>query len=187
MFPIKEVMFYKKLDEKRIECEICSTKCRIADLERGYCENKENRRGIYYTLVHSRACAVHADPIEKKPFYHFMPGSKAFSIATAGCNIECKYCQNWQIAQFRPEQVHNYYLSPEDVVRLAKREGCRTIAYTYSEPVVFYGYMYDTAKAGQKEGIGSVIALNGYILEKHLLELCQHVVTRQGIHSDILY
>ncbi len=174
-FPLKEVMFYKKLEENKIECEICPRKCRIADLERGYCGNKENREGIWYTLVHSRVCAVHVDPIEKKPFYHFLPRSKTFSIATAGCNIECKYCQNWQIAQFRPEQVQNDHLPSEEVVRLAKREGCKTIAYTYSEPVVFYGYMYDTAKAGQKEGIGSVVVSNGYILEKPLLELCQYL------------
>lgn len=174
-FPLKEVMFYKKLDEKRIECEICPRKCRIADLERGYCGNKENREGIYYTLVHSRACAVHTDPIEKKPFYHFLPRTKTFSIAAAGCNIECKYCQNWQIAQFRPEQVQNYYLPPDEIVRRAKKEGCRSIAYTYSEPMVFYGYMYDTAKAGQKAGIESVIVSNGYILEKPLLELCRYI------------
>jgi pyruvate formate lyase activating enzyme len=174
-FPLKEVMFYKKLEEKRIECEICPRKCRIAELERGYCGNKENREGIYYTLVHSRVCAAHVDPIEKKPFSHFLPGTKTFSIATAGCNIECKYCQNWQIAQFRPEQVKNYNLAPKEVVRQAKKRGCKTIAYTYSEPVVFYGYMYDTARAGQREGIGSVMISNGYILEKPLLELCQYL------------
>jgi pyruvate formate lyase activating enzyme len=175
VFPLKEVMFYRKLEEKRIECEICPKKCKIADLERGYCGNKENRGGTYYTLVHSRVCAAHVDPIEKKPFYHFLPGTKTFSIATAGCNMECKYCQNWQIAQFRPEQVDSEYLPPDEVVRLAREQGCKTIAYTYSEPVVFYEYMYDTARAGKKAGIGSVVISNGYILERPLIEICKYL------------
>ena len=108
--PLRESMYYKKLENLRIECEICPRKCTVADLERGYCGNKENRDGKYYTLVYSRPCAVHVDPIEKKPLFHYLPGTPAFSIATAGCNIECKFCQNWQISQFRPEQIKNFEL-----------------------------------------------------------------------------
>jgi len=170
-----EVMFYQSLDGDRVECQVCPRKCRIADQERGFCGNKENRGGRYYTLVHSRACAVQVDPIEKKPFFHFLPGSFSLSIAAAGCNIECQFCQNWQIAQFRPEQVRSAFLPPEEVVRRAKETSCQSIAYTYSEPVSFYEYMFDTAVVGQKEGVRSVVVTNGYINEEPLRRLCDHV------------
>jgi len=104
-FPVKEAMYYKKLEDLRVECELCPRKCTIADMERGYCGVRENRGGMYYTLVHSRVCALNVDPVEKKPMFHFLPGTKAYSLATAGCNVECKFCQNWQISQYRPEQV----------------------------------------------------------------------------------
>ena len=174
--PLKEVRFYTRLEDGRIQCEICPRRCRIADQERGYCGNKENRGGKYYTLVHSRPCAVHMDPIEKKPLFHVLPASAAFSIATAGCNIECHFCQNWQIAQFRPEQVRSNWLPPKELVEQAKRNGCKTIAYTYSEPVTFYDYMLDTAIEGEKQDIGSVVITNGYINEEPLRTLCEHVM-----------
>jgi len=172
---LKEAMYYEKLKDLRIECQICPRKCQIADQERGYCGVKENRAGNYYTLVHSRPCTIHADPIEKKPLFHYIPGSRALSLATAGCNMECKFCQNWQIAQFRPEQIRSYHLPPRDVIGLAKKENCNTIAYTYSEPVVFYEYMYDIARVGSQEGIGRVMISNGYINEEPLIELCKYL------------
>ena len=107
--------------------------------------------------------------------FHFLPGTKAYSLATAGCNVECKFCQNWQISQYRPEQVESIKLTPEDVVKDAKTSGSKTIAYTYSEPVVFYEYMFDTARLGNKHGLKSVMISNGYIQEKPLMELCQHL------------
>ena len=170
---LKEAMFYKKLDNLRIECQLCPRKCRIADLERGYCGVRENRDGTYYTLVHSRPCSINADPIEKKPLFHFLPGTTAFSIATAGCNIECLFCQNWQISQFRPEQIKNYHLTPGQIANAAVQEACRSIAYTYSEPVIFYEYMYDTAIAGNKKGVKSVMISNGYIMKEPLQKLCK--------------
>jgi pyruvate formate lyase activating enzyme len=118
---------------------------------------------------------VHNDPIEKKPLFHYLPGTNALSIATAGCNFECKFCQNWQIAQFRPEQVESTTVTPEQVVKMAKDQGSPTIAYTYSEPVVFYEYMYDTARLGRYQGIGSVMISNGYIKEEPLVELCKYL------------
>ena len=172
-FPITEAMYYKKLKDDRVECELCPRGCKVADLERGYCGVRENRNGKYYTLVHSRVCALNVDPIEKKPLFHYLPGTGAYSIATAGCNIECKFCQNWQISQFRPEQVDNMRLTPEEVVRFAKEKKCKTIAYTYSEPVIFYEYMCDTARVGKREGVGSVMISNGYIKKKPLVELCK--------------
>jgi pyruvate formate lyase activating enzyme len=173
---MKEVLFYTPLPGDRIQCEICPRRCRIADLERGYCGNKENRGGKYYSLVHSRPCALHPDPIEKKPLFHVLPGSRSFSLATAGCNFECQFCQNWQIAQFRPEQVRNISLPPSEVVNKARQTGCKTIAYTYSEPVAFYGYMLDTAVEGNRRGVGSVVITNGYINEEPLRRLCDHVL-----------
>lgn len=166
-----EARHWKKLDESRVQCEICPRKCTVADLERGTCGVRENRGGTYFMLVHSRACAMHTDPIEKKPLFHFMPGTSAFSIATAGCNIECKFCQNWQIAQFRPEQVASVYLPPAEVARIAHQQQAASIAYTYSEPVVFYEYVFDCAAAGKKQGVRSVMVSNGFINEKPLLEL----------------
>lgn len=172
---LKEVMYYKKLEDQRIECEICPKRCKIANLERGYCGNKENRDGKYYTLVYSKPCAIHVDPIEKKPLFHYLPGTLVNSLATAGCNFECRFCQNWNIAQFRPEQVKSRHITPEGIVEIAKRESCATIAYTYSEPIVFYEYMYDIAKLARKEGIGSVMISNGFINKRPLVDLCEHL------------
>ena len=179
---LKEVSFYKKLPDLKIRCEICPKECEIADLERGYCGNKENRKGTYYSLVYGESCAAHIDPIEKKPLFHYLPSTKAFSIAAVGCNFECKFCQNWRIAQYRPEQVESFYLPPKEVVSLAKRKGCPTIAYTYTEPVVFYEYMYDTAKLAKSEGIGSVMISNGFINEEPLIELCKQL---GGVKIDL--
>jgi len=163
--------YYKKLDRLRVECTLCPRACRVADLERGYCGVRENRGGEYFTLVHSRPCALNNDPIEKKPLFHFLPGSSALSLGTAGCNIECRFCQNWRMAQFRPEQVESVKASPVELVRLAGRNGSSSIAFTYSEPVVFYEYMIDTAVTARKAGLESVMISNGYIMKEPLEEL----------------
>ncbi|MCK4224301.1 MAG: AmmeMemoRadiSam system radical SAM enzyme [candidate division Zixibacteria bacterium] len=170
-----EAKYYKKLEHKEIECELCPRKCKVGDRERGYCGCRENQNGIYYTLVHSYPCSAHVDPIEKKPLFHFLPGTKAFSIATAGCNINCKFCQNWEISQVRPEQVQAYHLPPEEVASYAQESGSRSIAYTYSEPVVFYEYMLDCAIAGKRRGIKSVVITAGYINHDPWLELIREV------------
>jgi len=173
---VKKAMFFKKLDQLRVECELCPRHCRVADMERGYCGVRENRGGTYYTLVHSRPCSVGPhDPIEKKPLFHYLPGTQAFSIATAGCNMECRFCQNWQISQFRPEQVRSIYMPPSEVARLAKRYGADTIAYTYSEPVIFYEFARDSAEAARAQGVGSVIISNGYINKAPLVEICKQL------------
>jgi len=171
-FPLVEARHYKKLDEQKIECGLCPQQCRVANLERGTCGVRENRDGTYYTLVYGRVCSVHPDPIEKKPLFHFLPGTTAFSIATAGCNMECIFCQNWQISQFRPEQVNAQHIPPELCATLAKRANCASIAYTYSEPVIFYEYMYDCAVEGHKHDVRSVMISNGYIQREPMAELC---------------
>ena len=179
---LREVSFYKKLPDLKVECEICPKKCAIADLERGYCGNKENRKGTYYSLVYGKACAAHIDPIEKKPLFHYLPATQALSIASVGCNFECKFCQNWRIAQYRPEQVESFNLPPKEVVSLAVDKQCPTIAYTYTEPVVFYEYMYDTAQLARTKGVGSVMISNGYINEAPLVKLCTQLT---GVKIDL--
>jgi len=175
IFVVKEARYYEKLPESEIRCKLCPKECKIGDRERGWCGVRENRGGTYYTLVHSNPCAVHVDPIEKKPLFHFLPSSLAFSISTAGCNLNCKYCQNWEISQFRPEQTQNYHLPPEKVVQLALKRGSQSIAYTYAEPIVFYEYMLDTAKLARQNGVKSVVISAGYINTEPLKELCETV------------
>lgn len=172
---IREARYYEKLPYKKIRCNLCPRECVIDDRERGYCGVRENREGTYYTLVYARPCTYHVDPIEKKPLYHFYPGSLSFSIATAGCNLHCKFCQNWQISQVRPEEVPSYYLLPDDVASVARKYDCVSIAYTYSEPTVFYEYMVDTAIAGHLRNVKSVVITAGYISEEPLKELCSRV------------
>jgi pyruvate formate lyase activating enzyme len=178
---VREARYYERLKDNKVECQLCPKKCGVADQERGYCGVRENRGGTYQTLVYGRLCSRNIDPIEKKPLFHYIPGTTAYSVATAGCNMECKFCQNWEISQFRPEQVPALHLSPASTAEDAKRASSPTIAYTYSEPVVFYEYMYDTAAEARKLGIGSVMITNGFIEEKPLRDLCK-VLT--GIKVD---
>ncbi|MBZ5589471.1 MAG: AmmeMemoRadiSam system radical SAM enzyme [Acidobacteriia bacterium] len=169
--PAREASWYRKLPESRVECQLCPRGCQVADAERGGCGVRENRGGTYYTLVHGVACTVHIDPIEKKPFFHVLPGAQALSYATAGCNVECKFCQNWEISQFRPEQAEARYLPPETLAQIARNNGVPLLSATYSEPVVFWEYVRDTAAAGRKVGLRSTVVSNGYIQEKPLKEV----------------
>jgi pyruvate formate lyase activating enzyme len=172
---IVEAKFYEKLAYKKIKCKLCPRECVIDDRERGYCGARENRGGTYFSLVHSRVATAHVDPIEKKPLFHFYPGTNAFSVATAGCNVNCKMCQNWEISQVRPEQVRSTYLPPQNLVALAKQYQCPSIAYTYSEPVVFYEYVTDVAEAGHALGVKSVVISGGYIQQDPLRKWCKTV------------
>jgi len=170
-----EALFWEAAGEKRVKCVLCPRECTVADLERGTCGVRENRDGRYYTLVHSRPCSLNVDPIEKKPLFHFRPGIRAFSLATAGCNIECRFCQNWEISQFRPEQVRSITLSPAEVVRRAVDEAAGAIAFTYSEPVIFYEYMTDICVEATGTGVGRVMISNGYIQKAPLEKLLPHL------------
>ncbi len=172
---IVEAKYYEKQPNRKVKCVLCPRECVIDDHERGYCGARENRGGVYYSLVYSRVCSAHVDPIEKKPFFHFHPGTMAFSIATAGCNVNCKMCQNWEISQVRPEQVQSMYLPPQQVAALAKQGECRSIAYTYNEPTIFLEYLLDTANAGRQAGLKSAVVSGGYIQQDPLKELCRHV------------
>jgi len=170
-----EARFYRKLPDREIECFLCPRNCKLGDKERGYCGVRENIDGTYYTLVYGKACAVHVDPIEKKPFFHFFPKSLTLSIASAGCNVNCKFCQNWEISQVRPEQIHHIDFPPRVVVESAKRNLCPIISYTYSEPIVFYEYMIDTSKVARKAGLKNTVVTGGYINPEPLHELIEFV------------
>ncbi len=178
----REAMYYEKSGEGQVRCLNCPNTCLLEDGDRGFCRVREAKGGKLYSLAWSNPCAVYVDPIEKKPLFHFLPGTTAFSVATAGCNFRCKYCQNWQISQVRPEETHNLELLPEDVVDWAKREKCRTIAYTYSEPTVFYEYMLETSKMAKVKGIRNIYHSNGYINPEPLERLCQYL---DGANVDL--
>jgi len=158
-----EAKWYSKAKKNKVTCHLCPRQCLVPNGMRGHCRVRENRGGRFYALSYGYPVAVNLDPIEKKPFMHVYPGSKAFSIATAGCNINCKFCQNWDIAQKRPEDFVVPYTPPESVAKAAANAKAKTIAYTYSEPTVFSEYVIDCAKAGREHAIDSVMITNGYI------------------------
>ena len=155
-----------------VQCRLCPRRCVVMDGDRGNCGVRENRQGKYYTLVYGNPCAVNLDPVEKKPFFHVLPGSRSFSIATAGCNLHCKFCQNWEISQARPETTYNFDLPPEKVVAGAQAAGCPSIAYTYVEPIIFYEYMTAVGRLAKDAGILSTCHSNGFINPEPLEKLC---------------
>jgi pyruvate formate lyase activating enzyme len=161
------------LEKGEIQCELCPHRCRVAKGKRGLCRVRENRDGKYYSLVYGNPCAVHLDPIEKKPFSHVLPGTTSFSLATAGCNFQCKFCQNWEISQASPEDVYSYDVPPELIVSRAKDIGARSVAYTYVEPMIFYEYMSDIGLLVKKSGLLNVTHSNGFINPAPLKNLCK--------------
>jgi len=180
---VKDARFWESVGKgDMVKCRLCPHECTVPKGTRGICGVRENREGKYKTLVYSRPVSMNVDPIEKKPLFHFLPGTKAFSIATAGCNIECKFCQNWQISQAKPEDIDSQYVPPEKIVEHALDSKSQSIAYTYSEPTIFYEYMYDTAKMGKEKGLHSVIISNGFMNEKPLRELCAQL---SGVKIDL--
>ncbi|MCM8759600.1 MAG: radical SAM protein, partial [Candidatus Omnitrophica bacterium] len=154
---LKEALFYEKADSQTVKCYLCPKNCLIPEGKYGFCRARKNIGGTLYSMGYGKPCSVAIDPMEKKPLFHYLPGSRTFSIASAGCSLRCLFCQNWQISQCSPEQTRNYNLSPQDVVRLAKEKNCPVIAYTYSEPVNFYEYMLDTAMIAKKQGIKNIM------------------------------
>jgi pyruvate formate lyase activating enzyme len=174
--------YYESLPNKKVKCLLCPHGCIVKPGSRGFCRVRENDEGIYYTQVHSNPCAVHIDPIEKKPLFHFLPGTTALSIATAGCNFTCKNCQNYTISQANPEDTHNYQLRPEDIVDLAIHYKTPTIAYTYTEPTVFFEYMLETSRIAHGKNIRNVYHSNGYMNQDPLLELADYL---DGANIDL--
>jgi pyruvate formate lyase activating enzyme len=170
-----EARYYRKLKGKEVQCLLCPHKCVVSDGERGECNVRENRNGTYYTLNYGRPCALHVDPVEKKPLFHVLPGSKVFSLATVGCNLNCLFCQNWQISQALPEEVKYQELSADDIVQKTIDLDCPMIAYTYSEPTVFFEYMLTIAKKAHEKGIMNTCHSNGFINPEPLSELFQFI------------
>ncbi len=160
---------------KIVQCELCPNGCVLDVNQTSRCRTRINKDGKLYSIVYGKPCAVHVDPIEKKPFFHFLPGTKAFSIATAGCVLSCKFCQNWQISQAKPQETDTYDLPPDKVISYTKTYNCKSIAYTYTEPTAFYEYMFDTAVKAKENNIKNTMHSCGYINEKPLRKLCKYM------------
>ncbi|MEJ2732228.1 MAG: AmmeMemoRadiSam system radical SAM enzyme [Anaerolineae bacterium] len=167
---MKEAMLYEKLADNKVRCTLCAHRCTIADGRVGVCHVRENTGGVLYTRVYGQTIARHVDPIEKKPLLHFYPGSTAYSVATPGCNFRCRWCQNADISQAPREQhfLLGEEASPEEIVAAAQRVGCRSIAYTYTEPTIFFEYTYDTARLAREAGLANVYVTNGYMTSEML-------------------
>jgi len=163
---MKEAMFYEKRADGRVRCNLCPHFCVVGEGRKGACAVRENHGGILYTTVYATAVAYNIDPIEKKPIFHLRPGTRSFSLATVGCNFRCKFCQNWEISQVSKGHgglVIGDSLMPEDLIQLAVEAQCATIAYTYTEPTIFFEYAYDTAKMAHEHNIKNIFVTNGYI------------------------
>jgi len=188
--PLKEALYYEKVDEKKqiVSCRLCPRQCVISESESGFCRARKNVKGKLYALGYAQPCALHIDPIEKKPFFNVLPKSLSFSIASAGCNLRCKFCQNWQISQVSPLETVNEYAPPDKIFSLARANGCKSIAYTYTEPINFYEYMLETAKVAKGRGILNLNHSNGYINQEPLKELCKYLdaanIDLKGFTSD---
>jgi pyruvate formate lyase activating enzyme len=170
--PLHEASFYHRLAGGQVACDLCPRRCVIAQGQRGNCRVRENRDGRLCSLVYGRPCAMNKEPIEKAPFFHFLPGTLRITLATAGCNQSCRYCQNWELSQARPEEVPAQDLTPDQVVALAESEHVPTVCFTYTEPVVFYEYMCDIARRCRARGIRTAVVTGGYINPEPLQQLC---------------
>lgn len=167
----KEALLYKKLENKLVHCYLCNHRCKVADKKFGICGVRQNIDGVLYTHVYGRPCALHIDPIEKKPLYHFFPGSSAFSIATVGCNFHCDFCQNWEISQSSVRDgsvLDDQEVLPEEIVKAAFKHKCKSISYTYTEPTVFFEYAFESAKLAKEKGIYNNFVTNGYMTKEAL-------------------
>jgi pyruvate formate lyase activating enzyme len=167
---MRKAMFQQPEGEGRVRCGLCRFRCSIADGRRGLCGVRENRAGVLYTLVYGKAVAENVDPIEKKPLFHFHPGSLSYSVSTVGCNFRCLHCQNHQISQWPLERgpIAGAEVAPERLVQRALDAGCRSIAYTYTEPTIYFEYAYETARLARQAGLGNVFVSNGYITPEAL-------------------
>ncbi|HPX11801.1 MAG TPA: radical SAM protein, partial [Syntrophales bacterium] len=161
----REAMLYEKREDGKTACRLCAHACVVASSKRGICGVRENREGILYALNYGRIVAENVDPIEKKPLFHFLPGSRSYSIASAGCNFRCRFCQNYEISQMPAEtgRIPGMMTEPGEIVRRAIESGSRSISYTYTEPTIFFEFAYETAKRAREEGLRNVFVTNGYM------------------------
>ena len=172
---LREAMYYSKLDEMTVQCQLCFRRCTIANWRRGFCTNRKNIGGTLYTLVYGKPCALQIDPIEKEPLFHVSPGSRIFCIGTAGCNFRCSFCHNWHMSHRRLEDVNYLEASPEELVQKAFDNNCTGFHFTYNEPTVFYEYMYDVAKIAHDRGLTTALHSNGAMNPEPLRELLKNM------------
>jgi len=173
---MKEALFYKKIGEKNsVQCLLCPRQCKIQQGKTGFCRVRKNTDGKLYSLVYGKSIAIHVDPIEKKPLFHFLPGDSVFSFGTVGCNLRCRHCQNWDISQANPGEYPGHELSPEEIVEKTLQNGCRIIAATYNEPTIFYEYMLDTFKIAKKHNIKTTIVSNGFVNKEPMQKLIKYL------------
>ena len=166
---MREAMFYERTAGLQVHCNLCRFNCLINDGGRGVCNVRENRGGTLYSLVYGKLCAEHVDPIEKKPLFHVMPGSKTYSIATPGCNFHCRHCQNYSISQVeRNRLIEGREQTPHEVVQRALQNDCSSISYTYTEPTIFFEFACDTARLAHEAGLKNIFVTNGYISREAL-------------------
>lgn len=167
----REASFWKKIKDKKVQCSLCSHCCKIDEGRGGICGVRKNENGKLYTLIYGSCSSIAADPIEKKPLYHFYPGTNVFSMGTVGCNFKCSHCQNYGISTADPRFLYLKELTPEQVVELAKQYSCQGVSYTYNEPTIWHEFCYDSAKLVKKAGMYTCYVTNGYISEDPLREL----------------
>jgi len=180
---LREAMFYKILGDGEVQCQMCFRRCIIPEGKRGFCRNRQNYKGKLYSVVYARPSAVHIDPIEKEPQYHFLPGSEILCLGTAGCNFRCRHCQNWHLSQRSLEEMEYVYeLMPEEVVELVLKKDIPTISFTYNEPTSFYEYVYDIAKLAKKEGLRIIWHSNGALNPAPLKALLRYT---DGVTIDL--
>ncbi len=164
---MKEAFLYEKIEDKKVKCGLCAHRCVIKSGKRGICAVRENIDGALYSLVYGKAISINVDPIEKKPLFHFLPGSLSMSVATVGCNLRCEHCQNYTISQYPKERrdvsIPGDDVNPEDIVRIAEENRCESISYTYTEPTIFLEFAYDCAKLAHERGIKNVFVSNGFM------------------------
>ena len=156
-----------------VQCDLCPKLCLIPEGESGDCRIRVNLDGVLRAVAYARPCAVHIDPVEKKPMFHFLPGTTALSIATAGCNLHCLNCQNWEISQQPPDRIPAYKTPPAEVAKLASREGCRSVAYTYNDPSVFYEYALESCVEARKRGLKNILVTAGYLNKAPMTRLLE--------------
>ncbi|MFO7872210.1 MAG: AmmeMemoRadiSam system radical SAM enzyme [Candidatus Undinarchaeales archaeon] len=173
---MKEAMFWEKLKKnKMVQCHLCPWDCKITEGKLGNCGVRKNKEGKLYSLNYAKPCTVSIDPIEKKPFFHFHPGSRTVSVATVGCNFHCKFCQNWEISQAKIDDIPYRESKPKKIVDFCLENDCEGVSYTYTEPTIFYEYAYDTAKLAHEQGLYNTFVSNGYINEKPLRKISKYL------------
>lgn len=171
---LKEANYWTNIDGG-VKCQLCPFYCFLPEGQKGKCQVRINTGGTLYTMVYAQPCSMNVDPIEKKTIFHYLPGSSVFSVTTAGCNLSCNFCQNWTISQANPEDTKAEIVTPKEIVELAKTYNCKSIAYTSSEPIVFYEYVLETAKLARKSGLKNILVSCGFINEAPMEKLADYL------------